>query len=219
MRQHHDEAKPNENDSLRSFLGFLYDVTSSSARTFRLLALIFIVTLLLAGVAAGLIFALEGLRTSTNASPGWASGAGVLSGIAVTVVTSLIARRSRSASRRREGVNRTERLAAERRFIESMMKLEATAAGTVSDRVGEAPDAIPLGIILRTLEDAGIWSENDVAYFRHLLRVRNSLVHDRDILDAASLQSETKGAKRLMRILEHASMRSRGGLLSEEEAN
>jgi uncharacterized protein YutE (UPF0331/DUF86 family) len=210
----HDETNRSNDDSLQSFFKFLSYVTSSSARTFRLLALIWVAGLLIAGILALLTFVIGNFRTTTNTSPSWTAGLGVLGGITLTTLTSLIARRSRSASRRREGSNEAARLAAEKRFIESMTKLETAATGTVSDRVGERPDAIPLGIILRELEDEDIWSEDDVAYFRHLLRVRNSLVHDRDILDAAKLQSETTAAKRLMEILRRDNLVS---AVAEEE--
>jgi hypothetical protein len=205
-----DEAGPSDRGAMQSFLRLIWDVTSSPARTLRLAALLWGAALLLVLLGVFAAFAVSKLGTGAKVdSINWAVFFGVIAGSVVTVIVMVEGRRVLHKSIRRERANEAERLSAERRFLDSMARLEKAATENVSDRVGESVDTIPLGIILRELEDLGVWSHDDVVDFQQLLRARTSLVHDRDIISLSTLQSQTARAERLMETFSPPSCRRR----------
>ena len=203
MKSNHKKTKPSETDGLKSLVDFLAYVTSSRERTLRLVFLLWAFGVLVVSALVLIIFILINTKVISN-STNWTPVIGGLAGVLVAVSGRALVRRTASRSERLQSADKTERAAAERRFIKAMVRLETTATTNVSERLGEGPDAISLGMILRVLEEEGIWSQNDVQSFRHLLRVRNSLVHDRDILPTATLQKDAERAESLIKILKRA---------------
>jgi len=211
-------APPPTDRAPHTFLELIWQATDSWQRTIRLVGLIFSLALVGTAVIAVIGF---GVGQSVQHRTAWENS--IILSISTVTLTSLttvgtiVLRRTLSRSLRRERAIRAAHVAAERHFIESVAKLEGAATDIVSFHVGEVPAVIPLGLMLRALEDQGVWSHRDVTSFRHLLRVRNSLVHEHDTIDVNALQREREQAERLINSLRYSATSGGGPGQTEGE--
>jgi hypothetical protein len=136
-----------------------------------------------------------------------------------TEAVRLVTRRRLSIAARQEDIHRNRQLEAADQFIRSMLTLERAVGATVGAEVNEPPEAIPLGISLRTLEDLAIWSDDDVERFRKLLRTRNLLVHDHKTVDVQTLQASMQESQRLIGGLLDVVTDKQAGAISADDMN
>jgi len=164
--------------------------TESWARTSRLSAILFIINL-----PTVLVVVLAGKLSNSLV---YALVAAVIAlGIGGALIIRIIG--SQSSANKILGV-RSEQEATER-FLNAFAELETRATAVVASQLGESPEAIPLGITLRGLAERGIWSQEELNRFRELLKMRNSLVHEEEAVNTATLDSGIAEAELLRREL------------------
>lgn len=122
--------------------------------------------------------------------------AGISAGTAATGTTLLLAQELRR-SRRLMSASRSE-------FIRAFVRVEDRMRINAQELLGSAAKSASLGRIISAIELLQLWAPEDSCTFRHLLGIRNSIVHeDNRNISAEKITEAISEISRLYRLLEN----------------